>query len=191
MPAADVKTYMANHDVYAVCELATPIEVDLTPTEVDSLLGANNLWHDANGNTTAVYYDGDISETDVMTESGALISGEKVAYPLAAPAVSTLADTLTPTLLTGDVTLQTTPSGNIVLDISKAIPAQYPLGGALFSGVSNGDVLVFDGIDGKITKNGANAAASVTWAEFPQLEPGENVITSLDAVTVEYYPTYL
>jgi hypothetical protein len=204
-PAGDVVVYdpdyntntsmsafaVAMSGVQLVYELAAPVTYQLTPTEVDSLLGANNMWHDANGNTTADYYDGDISDTDVMTESGALISGEKIAYPLAAPAVSTLADTLTPTLLTGDVTLQTTPSGNIVLNISKTIPAQYPLGGALFSGVSNGDVLVFDGIDGKITKNGANAAASVTWTEFPQLEPGENVIASLDAVTVEYYPTYL
>lgn len=69
--------------------------------------------------------------------------------------------------------------------------ASYTLGGAIFGAVTAGDVLVFDGIDGKITKNGANAAASVSWTEFPQLVPGENTITAPDAVTVEYYPTYI
>ena len=69
--------------------------------------------------------------------------------------------------------------------------AAYTLGGATFGSVTAGDVLVFDGIDGKITKNGANAAASVSWTEFPQLVPGKNTITAPDAVTVEYYPTYI
>jgi hypothetical protein len=69
--------------------------------------------------------------------------------------------------------------------------ASYTLCGATFGAVTAGDVLVFDGIDGKITKNGANAAASVSWTEFPQLVPGENTITAPDAVTVEYYPTYI
>ena len=72
-----------------------------------------------------------------------------------------------------------------------ASASSYTLGGATFSNVSAGDVLVFDGIGGKITKNGANAAASVSWTEFPQLVPGENTITAPDAVTVEYYPTYI
>lgn len=67
----------------------------------------------------------------------------------------------------------------------------YALGGAVFENVAAGDVLVFDGIDGKITKNGQNAAATVSWTEFPQLIPGINTITAADAVTVEYYPTYI
>lgn len=69
--------------------------------------------------------------------------------------------------------------------------ATYQLGGAVFSNVTAGDVLVFDGIDGKITKNGDSYAASVSWFHFPQLTPGENEITCPDAVTVEYYPTYI
>lgn len=69
--------------------------------------------------------------------------------------------------------------------------SSYTLGGATFGAVTAGDVLVFDGIEGKITKNGANAAASVSWTEFPQLEPGENTITASNAVKVEYYPTYI
>lgn len=67
----------------------------------------------------------------------------------------------------------------------------YLLGGAVFSTVTAGDVLVFDGIDGKITKNGQPYAASVSWVNFPQLTPGENENDAADAVTVEYYPTYI
>ena len=67
----------------------------------------------------------------------------------------------------------------------------YTLGGAVFSNVSAGDVLIFDGIDGKITKNGNNYAASVSWVNFPQLTPGANEVTCADTVTVEYYPTFI
>lgn len=69
--------------------------------------------------------------------------------------------------------------------------SNYQLGGAVFSSVTAGDVLVFDGIDGKITKNGVNAAASVSWTRFPQLVPGPNTIACNDAVTVEFFPTYI
>lgn len=69
--------------------------------------------------------------------------------------------------------------------------SSYQLGGAIFGSVTAGDVLVFDGIDGKITKNGVNYAASVSWFHFPQLTPGANTITCPDAITVEYYPTYI
>lgn len=67
----------------------------------------------------------------------------------------------------------------------------YQLGGSIFHSVNAGDVLVFDGIDGKITQNGVNAAAAVSWVRFPQLVPGENTITCNDSVKVEYYPTYI
>lgn len=72
-----------------------------------------------------------------------------------------------------------------------AAGTNYQLGGAVFASVAAGDVLVFDGIDGKITKNGQNAAASVSWVTFPQLTPGTNLIECADAVTVEYFPTYI
>lgn len=72
-----------------------------------------------------------------------------------------------------------------------ATGTDYQLGGAAFDSVTAGDVLVFDGIDGEITKNGVNAAASVSWVTFPQLTPGANLITCDDAVTVEYYPAYI
>ena len=69
--------------------------------------------------------------------------------------------------------------------------ATYTLGSAVFSSVSKDDVLVFDGINKQITKNGTNYAANVAWVHFPYLIPGENTITCADAVTVEYYPAYI
>jgi len=69
--------------------------------------------------------------------------------------------------------------------------SSYVLDGATFGSVSAGDVLVFDGIDGKVTKNGANAANSTSWVNFPSLTPGLNSITAADAVKVEYYPTFI
>ena len=67
----------------------------------------------------------------------------------------------------------------------------YHLGGAVFASVTAGDVLVFDGINCLITKNGANAASNATWVHFPALAAGENTIDCPDAVTVEYYPAFL
>lgn len=66
------------------------------------------------------------------------------------------------------------------------------VGYAYFHTVSVGDVLVFDGIEGKITKNGVNYAANVDWNQFPSLVAGQNqILSTADPVTVEYYPTYI
>lgn len=66
------------------------------------------------------------------------------------------------------------------------------VGSAYFHTVSVGDVLVFDGIEGKITKNGVNYAANVDWNQFPSLVAGQNqILSTADPVTVEYYPTYI
>jgi hypothetical protein len=67
----------------------------------------------------------------------------------------------------------------------------YQLGGAVFQDVTAGDVLVFDGINGMITRNGLPDAANVSWTSFPSLTPGENLITCPDTVTVTYFPTYI
>lgn len=72
-----------------------------------------------------------------------------------------------------------------------AAAASYTLGGATFSNVAAGDVLVFDGIDGKITKNGQPYAANVSWVNFPALTPGWNVNSSPDPVLFEYVPAYI
>lgn len=72
-----------------------------------------------------------------------------------------------------------------------ATAATYTLGSSVFSNVTAGDVLVFDGINKLITKNGTPYAANVAWVHFPFLIPGENTIPCPDAVTVEYFPAYI
>ena len=52
-----------------VFELATPVTYQLTPTEVTSLLGTNNIWRDANGDTTVEYYDGTVVNLDDVMDS--------------------------------------------------------------------------------------------------------------------------
>ena len=69
--------------------------------------------------------------------------------------------------------------------------ATYSLGGATFSSVTAGQVLVFDGINKKITNNGVNCAATTAWEHFPALTPGLNTIAAVDPVTVEWYPCYI
>ena len=44
---ANWKAYLAEHQLQVVYMLATPITYNLTPTEVKSLLGINNIWSDA------------------------------------------------------------------------------------------------------------------------------------------------
>lgn len=43
----DVKTMAQNGQIAVVYELATPIEITLTPTQINTLLGANNVYSDA------------------------------------------------------------------------------------------------------------------------------------------------
>jgi hypothetical protein len=69
--------------------------------------------------------------------------------------------------------------------------SSYSFGGALWANVQAGDVLVFDGIDGLILRNGVNDATNVSWTVFPSLTAGLNTITATDAVTVEYFPTFI
>lgn len=53
------------------------------------------------------------------------------------------------------------------------------------------DVLVWDGITGRVMVNGAPAAHWASFLRLPYLLKGSNTITAPDAVTVEYYPTFL
>jgi hypothetical protein len=50
----DFKTAMQGVDF--IYELATPITVQLTPTQVEQLLGANNVWADTGDITECIYY---------------------------------------------------------------------------------------------------------------------------------------
>lgn len=39
-----------------VYELATPFDIDLTPKQIEALLGINNVWHDGNGGTEVKFF---------------------------------------------------------------------------------------------------------------------------------------
>ena len=136
-----------------------------------------------------VYFRKDDCTTLAEWDAWVQANTTEVVYELETPIEVDLIETEVE-LLTGTNNIWS-DTGDVTVTIGNEIPTPYPLGGAIFPSVSNGDVLVFDGIDGKITKNGANAAASVNWTEFPQLFPGENTIPCPDDVTVEYYPTYI
>ena len=56
--------------------------------------------------------------------------------------------------------------------------------------VAQGDVLVVDGINGRILQNGALCAGNMSFIHFPYLVPGANTINCVETCTVEYYPTY-
>ena len=56
--------------------------------------------------------------------------------------------------------------------------------------VTAGDVLVVDGINGRILQNGALCAGNMSFIHFPYLVPGANTIDCVETCTVEYYPTY-
>lgn len=62
----EFKTWIANNDVIITRRLASPIEYDLTPQEVTSLLGKNNVWSN----------DGDISELIYMFTDEIIINNE-------------------------------------------------------------------------------------------------------------------
>lgn len=64
------------------------------------------------------------------------------------------------------------------------------IGPVVISGVREGDVLVADGILGRITQNGGLCAGNMSFIHFPSLVPGENRILCPEDLTVEYYPTY-
>lgn len=50
---ADLK---ANNQPFSVCyKIATPIEYDLTPQDIELLKGVNNVWNDGNGDTDVTY----------------------------------------------------------------------------------------------------------------------------------------
>lgn len=58
------------------------------------------------------------------------------------------------------------------------------------TGVSEGDVLVVDGITGRILQNNGLCAGNMSFIHFPSLTPEENTLNCVEDLTVEYYPTY-
>lgn len=72
-----------------------------------------------------------------------------------------------------------------------AAASTYQMGTAFWVNVAAGDVLVVDGLNKTVTKNGQNAIGSCDIVNFAYLKPGENAITCPDALTVEYYPIFI
>ena len=54
---ADVKTWLASNPLQVVYELATPITYTLTPQQVETLIGTNNIWSDAGEVTVEIADD--------------------------------------------------------------------------------------------------------------------------------------
>ena len=50
-----LKSLLTNDDITVVYELETPLTYQLTPIQVNSLLGINNVWNDTNGETEVKY----------------------------------------------------------------------------------------------------------------------------------------
>ena len=57
--------------------------------------------------------------------------------------------------------------------------------------VAKNDIIVVDGIEGRILQNGAPCAGNMSFVHFPRLVPGQNTLTCPETLTVEYYPTYI
>jgi hypothetical protein len=53
---SDFKTALQTENAKLVYELATPIEITLTPKQIEALVGINNVYHDCNGDTEVEYY---------------------------------------------------------------------------------------------------------------------------------------
>ena len=68
----------------------------------------------------------------------------------------------------------------------------FTMAGVTFSDCVAGDVLVIDGIAGKVTKNGSAMDISKTdFLKFPVLFPGKNTVTCTGSASVEYYPIFM
>jgi len=52
---SEFNQYIINHPLIIVYPLATPITIQLIPTEIKTLLGANNIYHDCNGDIDVTY----------------------------------------------------------------------------------------------------------------------------------------
>lgn len=74
---------------------------------------------------------------------------------------------------------------------ASADAVSYQMAGVTWTGVKSGDVLVLDGLEKRVLRNGVNAFDACDLITWPTLRPGYNTLSAPDAITVEYYPIYL
>lgn len=65
------------------------------------------------------------------------------------------------------------------------------VGTVTFTGVSSGDVLTADGINGRLLQNGVPTAGTASFTHLPFVVPGEQTITCPETLTIQYYPSYI
>lgn len=86
----------------------------------------------------------------------------------------------------------TVPETPYKITATVATAGSFTMAGVTFTGCAVGDVLVIDGITGKVTKNGNAMDISKTdFLKFPALLPGKNTVSCTVAATVEYYPIFM
>lgn len=75
--------------------------------------------------------------------------------------------------------------------ITMTAGTEFILNGISITGIT-GSVIIIDGIEGKVTEDGANCFDKTDMTKFPELQPGTNYI-AIDgngSVQVEYFPIY-
>ena len=70
---ADWNTWLSNNPTQLCYELSTPTTYTLTPQQINTLAGVNNVWAES-GNVTVIFRD---DHGDIQTESGSIVTFEK------------------------------------------------------------------------------------------------------------------
>lgn len=86
----------------------------------------------------------------------------------------------------------TVPETPYKITATVAAAGSFSMASVTFTGCAVGDVLVIDGMTGKIAKNGSAMDISKTnFLKFPVLTPGKNTVASTTTAVVEYYPIFM
>lgn len=86
----------------------------------------------------------------------------------------------------------TVPETPYKITATVAAAGSFSMAGVTINDCAAGDVLVIDGMTGKVTKNGNAMDISKTdFLSFPVLTPGKNTVASTTTAVVEYYPIFM
>lgn len=94
----------------------------------------------------------------------------------------------------GVITVDGTVETDCIIETLSAITiANFTINGINIFPLTANKMFIIDGINSKVTDNGANAIGKTDLINFPKLQPGENEITMSHPVTVtiKYYPTFM